>query len=217
MSNRNHHLIIALLGALGTTGVSHAVDVRLQLSTTPGFDKNEEEFKSSNNSTTYTLDQDEGVQVGLILTWVEPTGVSFLRGVEVSYRTEGGTNAIDDELETTQIGIGGRLGLGWVIIPGLRLEAGARATLGYAETDDAQDSYGPAGNVLIVYAVHESLSGWSYQAGVFLGLNYQWPQGLLIGIELGYEYTCAMLENDGISHTVSGDGTTVGINVGYSF
>jgi hypothetical protein len=217
MSNQYHRLIVTLLSLLGTAGVSHAVDVRLQLSTTPGFDKNDEEFKSSNNSTEYTLDQDEGVQFGLMLTWVEPVGVSFLRGVEVNYRTEGGTNAVGDDLKTTQIGGGGRLGLGWVITPGLRLEAGGRATVGYAETDDAQDSYGPAGNVLIVYAIHESLSGWSYQAGAFLGLNYTTSHGLLIGIELGYEYTCAMLENDGINHTVSGSGATGGINVGYSF
>lgn len=215
----SHHkcLLAALLMTLGASGVGYAVDVRLHLSTTPGFDKNEEEFESVDNNTDYALDQDAGIQLSLLLNWVEPIGVSFLRGVEVSYRTEGGTNAIGDELETTQIGLGGRLGLGWVMTPGLRLEAGVRASVGYVETDDAQDSYGPAGNALIVYAVHESLSGWGYQAGAFLGLNYQWSQGLLIGAELGYEYTCAMLENDDISHTVSGDGATAGVTVGYSF
>lgn len=216
MSN-HRHLVIALLGALGTGGAGHAVDVRLHLGTTPGFDKNHEEFTSGNGNTTYTLDQAEGLRFGVVLTWVEPVGISLLSGVEVGYRQEGGTNEVGDELETTQVGIGGRLGLGWVITPGLRLEAGGRAVVGYAETDDAQDSYGPAGNVLIVYAIHEDASGVGCQVGAFLGLTYLSSPGILIGVELGYEYTYADLDTGGVTHTVSGAGATAGINVGYSF
>lgn len=212
-----------LLSALCAISTTNAADVRLQIGTTPGYDSLSEDAQDlgGGNYTTAerALNQDDGLSLGLIMTWVKPEGVSFLRGLELSYRTEGGSNGAGDSLETSQIGVGGRIGLGWVITPGLRLEGGGRAMIGYAETDDARDSADGnlyQGNTIIV-ARNQSAEGLGYQFGLFVGLNYTFQQRFLIGVELGYEYTGAALGAEYLITNVSGAGATFALNAGYVF
>ena len=212
-----------LLSALCAINTTNAADVRLQIGTTPGYDSLSEDAQDLGGGTYTTteraLNQDDGLSLGLIMTWVKPEGVSFLRGIELSYRTEGGSNDAGESVETVQIGIGGRLGVGWVITPGLRLEGGGRGMIGFAETDDALDSVDGGlyqGNTIIV-AENQSASGLGYQFGAFLGLNYTFSQRFLLGIELGYEYTGALLDAKYLTTSVSGAGATFALNAGYSF
>ena len=113
-----------LLGAMcAFSSSAHAADIRLQVGTTPGFDSIKENATGLSGGEYSTaereMNQDAGLSVGLIMTWAKPEGVSFLRGLEVSYRTDGGSNSSGDSFESSQFGVGGRLGVGWVITPGL--------------------------------------------------------------------------------------------------
>lgn len=214
----HHTTILTLLASLAVPGTVTAVELRLQLGTTPGYDTISEEATDLDGADYTTpersLSAERGLSLGLQYIWVKSEGVSFLRGLEVSYRTDAG-----NDVETSQIGIGGRMGVGWVITPGVRLEAGARAMIGYAQTDDARDSADGGlypGNT-IVAEEHQSASGLGYQFGAFFGLNYTFQQRFLIGVELGYEYTGAVLSTDYLVTSVSGAGATCALNAGYSF
>ncbi len=214
-------LLLVAIGAFSSS--AHAADIRLQVGTTPGFDSIKENATGLNGGEYTTaeraMNQDAGLSVGLIMTWAKPEGVSFLRGVELSYRTEGGSNSSGDSLETSQIGVGGRLGVGWVITPGLRLEGGGRAMIGYAQTSDANDSVDGIiyqGNTIIV-SKNQSASGLGYQFGAFVGVNYTFEKHYLIGAEIGYEYTGALLAATYLRTDVSGAGATFALNAGYVF
>ena len=109
-----------LIGAVcAFSSSAHAADIRLQIGTTPGFDAIEENATGLSGgeytTTERAMDQDAGLSIGLIMTWAKPQGASFLRGFEVSYRTDGGSNGAGDSFETSQIGVGGRLGAAWII------------------------------------------------------------------------------------------------------
>jgi hypothetical protein len=213
-----------LLGAVCVFSSSaYSADIRLQIGTTPGFDSIKENATGLSggeyDTTERAMNQDAGLSVGLIMTWTKPEGVSFLRGLEVSYRTDGGSNSSGDSFETSQFGVGGRLGAAWVITPGLRLEGGGRAMIGYAETSDANDSVDGniyTGNTIVV-ANHQSATGLGYQFGAFVGLNYTFEKHFMVGAELGYEYTGAVLSANYLNTVVSGTGATFALNAGYAF
>jgi hypothetical protein len=213
-------LLLVAIGAFSSS--AHAADLRLQVGTTPGFDSIKENatglYGGEYSTAEREMNQDAGLSVGLIMTWAKPEGVSFLRGLEVSYRTDGGSNS-SGSFETAQFGVGGRLGVGWVITPGLRLEGGGRAMIGYAETDNAIDSVDGnvyQGNTIIV-ASNQSATGLGYQFGAFVGVNYTFEKHFMIGAELGYEYTGALLDATYLTSEVSGAGATFALNAGYSF
>ena len=91
--------------------------------------------------------------------------------------------------------------------------------IGYAETDNAIDSID--GNVYqgnnIIVASNQSATCLGYQFGAFVGVNYTFEKHFMIGAELGYEYTGAVLSANYLSTLVSGTGATFALNAGYSF
>jgi hypothetical protein len=105
-----------------------------------------------------------------------------------------------------------------VIIDGLRIEAGGRAMVVWAETDDGVDSQDGVlypGNTII--EERDSAAGPGYQVGLFVGANYRFLNNFMIGAEIGVVYYRAYMLSDYILNDARGDGLTAALNAGFTF
>ncbi len=207
--------------ALIAGGVHHAnaMELRLQVGLIPGYDELEltsldlNESGASLASTNSTLEDEDGTSIGLLLLWAPSNGVGFMQGLEFAYRDGGAKN-----YDVSQIGVGYRLGAGINVMEGLRIDAGGRIMVGYAKTDDAIDSQDgivyPGGTII---AERDSAEGLGLQLGLFVGISYRFLSNVVVGAEVGYEYTYAYLLTDYIYNEVSGDGIAASLSAGLAF
>ncbi len=215
-------LISVIFGAgLLVPTVASGVELQLQVGVVPGFDSLDLEsadFAGNQYNSSRELKDGDGTSVGILFGWGPSEGVGLVGGLEVAYRELEAKQPNMNKFDSTQIGVGGRLGLGVVVLDGLRLEGGGRVMVGYVETDDGIDS---ADGLLYmggtINEVRESAVGVGFQAGLYVGANYRFLNNIMLGVEVGYEINRAYLATDYILHDASGDGMAAFISGGVVF